>query len=107
MHKGFVFDLGVWEDETVIDDPEQEKGLDLKTFRELLLSQYLQSGGNMVQISGFTPWNMKYTKTAGAMGQHGDVKAILEENDFAEVELRRDGGGIIRTAAAVNYNTKP
>ncbi len=73
MHKGFVFDLGVWEDETVIDDPEQEKGLDLKTFRELLLSQYLQSGGNMVQISGFTPWNMKYTKTAGAMGQHGDV----------------------------------
>ncbi len=73
MHKGFVFDLGVWEDEAVIDDPQQEHGLDLKTFRELLLSQYLQSGGNMVQISGFTPWNMKYTKTAGAMGQHGDV----------------------------------
>ena len=73
MHKGFVFDLGVWDDEAVIDDPEQEPGLDLATFKELLLSQYLQSGGNMVQISGFTPWNMKYTRTAGAMGQHGDV----------------------------------
>lgn len=35
------------------------------------------------------------------MGQHDDVKAILEENGFTDVELRRDGGGIIRTAAAV------
>ena len=35
------------------------------------------------------------------MGQHDAVKAILEENGFTDVELRRDGGGIIRTAAAV------
>ena len=35
------------------------------------------------------------------MGQHGDVKRILEDNGFTDVELRRDGGGIIRTAAAV------
>ena len=35
------------------------------------------------------------------MGQHDDVKAILEENGFTDIELRRDGGGIIRTAAAV------
>ncbi|MCR4639749.1 peptide chain release factor N(5)-glutamine methyltransferase [Ruminococcus sp.] len=38
------------------------------------------------------------------MGQHDDVKAVLEENGFTDVELRRDGGGIIRTAAAVNQN---
>ena len=36
------------------------------------------------------------------MGQHDDVKAVLEGNGFADVELRRDGGGIIRTAAARN-----
>ena len=35
------------------------------------------------------------------MGQHDAVKAILEENGFTEVEFRRDGGAIIRTAAAV------
>lgn len=35
------------------------------------------------------------------MGQHDAVKAILEANGFTDVELRRDGGGIIRTAAAV------
>ena len=36
------------------------------------------------------------------MGQHEDVKRILEENSFTDVELRQDGGGIIRTAAARN-----
>ena len=35
------------------------------------------------------------------LGQHDVVKDILEGNGFTEVELRRDGGGIIRTAAAI------
>lgn len=34
------------------------------------------------------------------MGQHDAVKDILEKNGFADTELRRDAGGIIRTAAA-------
>jgi len=38
------------------------------------------------------------------MGQHEDVKVLLEKNGFTDVELRKDGGGIIRTAAAVNHN---
>ncbi|MBQ9078681.1 MAG: methyltransferase, partial [Ruminococcus sp.] len=33
------------------------------------------------------------------MGQHDDVKEILENNSFTDIELRIDGGGIIRTAA--------
>ncbi len=82
MHKAFVFDLGPWDDEAVIDDPGQKKGLDMETFKEILQSQYTQSKGEMVQISGFTPWNMKYTKTAGAMGQHGDV-----ETEWRHAEL--------------------
>lgn len=32
-------------------------------------------------------------------GQHDDVKEILENNSFTDIELRIDGGGIIRTAA--------
>lgn len=35
------------------------------------------------------------------MGQHEQVKSILEQEGFTNVELRQDGGGIIRTAAAV------
>lgn len=34
------------------------------------------------------------------MGQHDQVKEILEKNSFYDTELRRDGAGIIRTAAA-------
>ena len=33
------------------------------------------------------------------MGQHDAVKEILENNSFTDIELRIDGGGIIRTAA--------
>lgn len=33
------------------------------------------------------------------MGQHDAVKEILENNSFADIDLRTDGGGIIRTAA--------
>ena len=35
------------------------------------------------------------------MGQHDAVKDILEKNGFGDVELKRDGGGIIRTASAI------
>ncbi len=34
------------------------------------------------------------------MGQHNDVSRILEENGFKDIQLSRDTGGIIRTAAA-------
>ena len=34
------------------------------------------------------------------MGQHDDVKNILAGNGFKNITLRRDLGGIIRTAAA-------
>lgn len=33
------------------------------------------------------------------MGQHDAVKEILENNSFTDIELKIDGGGIIRTAA--------
>ena len=50
-----------------------------------------------IKLGGFIAYEF-------GMGQHDAVKAILEENGFTDVELRRDGGGIIRTAAAVNQN---
>ena len=35
------------------------------------------------------------------MGQHGAVAEILRQNDFIEIELRRDTAGIIRTVSAI------
>lgn len=34
------------------------------------------------------------------MGQENDIKNILEENDFENINFSRDGGGIIRTVTA-------
>ncbi|MBP5275068.1 MAG: hypothetical protein ILO36_09080 [Abditibacteriota bacterium] len=72
--RGFVFDLSVWDDETPVDDPDQPLGADFGTFKEILLSQYRRSKGEMVQISGFTPWNLKYTESRLAGGSHGAVE---------------------------------
>ena len=35
------------------------------------------------------------------LGQHDAVTDILEKNGFGDVEFKRDGGGIIRTASAI------
>ena len=67
-----------------------EDGLDFYRAMTELWKSSIKSGGFIAYEFG--------------MGQHDAVKAILEENGFTDVELRRDGGGIIRTAAAVNQN---
>ncbi|MBP5378188.1 MAG: peptide chain release factor N(5)-glutamine methyltransferase [Ruminococcus sp.] len=64
-----------------------EDGLDFYRAMTKLWKSSIKSGGFIAYEFG--------------MGQHEDVKAILEENGFTDVELRRDGGGIIRTVAAV------
>jgi len=49
---------------------------------------------NSIKSGGFIAYEF-------GLGQHDAVKTILESNGFCDVELKRDGGGIIRTAAAV------
>lgn len=76
-HKGFVFDLAPWGDETPVDDPHQPVGTDLKTLQDILLSAYNRVGKrDMVCISGFFCWALKYTKHAG--GKHDDVPGEWE-----------------------------
>ncbi|MBI4578646.1 MAG: hypothetical protein HY718_03035 [Planctomycetes bacterium] len=74
--RAFFFDLGVWDDETPIDDPDQQPGTDGKTLQALLLSAHQQVGRQrMIHIGGFTPWAIKYTKdNPGAGGKHGGVE---------------------------------
>lgn len=39
------------------------------------------------------------------MGQHDDIKKILQENGFGEMKFDRDAGGIIRTVTAKKLST--
>lgn len=72
--RGFFFDLGVWDDEKPIDDPDQPMGADVATLKALMLSAYQQAGrSRMIHVGGFTPWAWKYTEHRGAGGTHHPV----------------------------------
>ncbi|HPO15205.1 MAG TPA: GxGYxYP family putative glycoside hydrolase [Candidatus Hydrogenedentes bacterium] len=77
--KAFFFDLGVWPDETPVDDPEQPMGTDRKTLCELLKAQYAQNKGQrFTTVGGFVPWNLKYTNHGAAGGRHEPVPSEWE-----------------------------
>jgi hypothetical protein len=72
--KGFFFDLGPWDDETPVDDPDQRLGTDVKTLQAIMRSAWEQTKGKaMIHVGGFTPWDKKYTNHANAGGKHGGV----------------------------------
>lgn len=77
QHRGFVFDLGVWDDEKPVDDPDQPLGTDLETLKRVLYECASRSGG-MVHLVGFVPWPFKYTTWSRAGGTHDPVPTEWE-----------------------------
>ncbi|MCL2157986.1 MAG: hypothetical protein FWH48_01115 [Oscillospiraceae bacterium] len=59
--KSFFWDLSVDDSIAPIDDRGQKIGEDTRTLRAILLAQAKRSGFNIFSISGFIPWNYKYT----------------------------------------------
>ena len=73
-NRAFFFDLGPWDDESPIDDPDQPEGTDARVLRAILLSAYKQTRGNaMIHAGGFVPWAYKYTNHGVAGGHHDPV----------------------------------
>lgn len=73
-NKAFFFDLGPWDDESPVDEPDQLEGIDAKVLREILLSAYKQTKGqSMIHAGGFVPWAYKYTNHGVAGGKHDPV----------------------------------
>ena len=73
-NKSFFFDLGPWEDESPVDDPNQPAGTDAMVLREILLSAYNRTQGkSMIHAGGFVPWAYKYTNHGIAGGNHDPV----------------------------------
>ncbi len=85
--RGVLFDLGVWDDEAPVDDPQQHPGTDPATLRKLLRAAYDRFHGNgVIQVAGFIPWAYKYTTkrcpTWFAGGHHDGVST---EWHYAEI----------------------
>ncbi len=73
-HRAFFFDLGPWDDEAPVDDPDQPAGTDARTLRAILGSAQRRAGdGRMIHVGGFPPWAFKYTTHGQAGGHHDPV----------------------------------
>ncbi len=85
--RGVVFDLGVWDDEVPVDDPQQRPGTDPDTLKKLLRAAYERFHGNgVIHVAGFVPWAYKYTSARSpdwsAGGTHDGVPT---EWHYAEI----------------------
>lgn len=91
--RSFFFDLSPWGDETPNDDREQPLGADVSMFREVLHQHYLQNGGRILKVGGFTPWPFKYTDHRSVGCKHGGVdtewehaRIISQYNGYMEAD---------------------
>jgi len=72
--RAFFWDLSPDATIAPIDDRDQPVGTDVATLNQLLYAQAEQSGFNIFTVSGFVPWNFKYTSTSdSAVSKLGDV----------------------------------
>lgn len=79
MHRGFFWDLSVWEDETPVDDPDQPLGTDYATLLRLLqMAADRLSPGELIHCGGFTPWAFKYCEGGKSGGRHHAVQSEWE-----------------------------
>ena len=97
-NKAFFFDLGVWPEESPVDEPNQPAGTDRETLLALLQSMHTNAKGDIIHIGGFTPWVWKYTNHGRAGGGHGGVDT---EWEYARIISAFNG---IMDADALGYS---
>ena len=86
-NRGILFDLGVWDDESPVDDPGQPPGTDERTMRALLRAAYDRlHGDGTIHVAGFVPWGYKYTNWSGGSWNAGGKRdGVPCEWRYAEV----------------------
>ena len=84
--RAFFFDLGVWPEESPVDDPSQNPGTDAVTLRAILRSMAEQSRGDIFTVGGMVPWLWKYSgPLPGWAGSGGGHHPVHSEWEFARL----------------------
>lgn len=112
--RAFFFDLGVWPEESPIDDPEQKPGTDMRTLKAILKSMSKESGGDMFIVGGMVPWLWKYCgPTPGWAGSGGQHHPVHSEWEFARLISAYNGimdadamGGLANASFYQHYPLK-
>ncbi len=77
-NRAFTFDLSPWGDEKPGDDPDQQLGTDLATYKMVLEETLRQSGGeHMTELAGFFAF-AKYSNVPGHASRHDPVPTEWE-----------------------------
>ena len=84
-HRGFFFDLSVWDDEVPVDAPNQTLGADKHELVAIFKAAYnATNGSSMIHVGGFTPWWYKYTSDGPggtAVSKHKGVETEWKTMD--------------------------
>jgi len=87
--RAFFFDLGMWADETPIDDRSQKPGTDVGTLKAILKSMYLSGSNRIFTVGGFVPWERKYcgpsSDSPGWGGSGGTHSGVQSEWEYARI----------------------
>jgi len=86
--KAFFWDLSPDPSIAPLDDRRQALGEDVKTLRAILLSQARRSGFGIFSVSGFVPWNYKYTTVADK-----ETKMEPVASEWTMIDLLSSYGG--------------
>ncbi|MDD2361516.1 MAG: GxGYxYP family putative glycoside hydrolase [Oscillospiraceae bacterium] len=108
--KAFFFDLSTWGDEKPCDDPDQPMGTDYNTMKKILQMQYNRHNGKkMTQVTGFTPWHIKYTnwKDKGSHAGYETEWKLVEILSAYNCTLDADSAAISSLANASMYMHYP
>lgn len=77
-NRAFVFDLSPWGDEPPQDEPKQEPGVDLETYKAILEeTKKLAAGEHMTELTGFFA-QTKYAVAPGHASKHEGVPTEWE-----------------------------
>ena len=77
--KAFFYDLSPVHDDTPVDDLNQPMGLDTRTFELILKENNKNAGDKVVEVGGFTNWQLKYSNSAKSTTHvlEGDLEPAL------------------------------
>lgn len=106
--RGFVVDLGPWDDESPVDDPTQPPGTDRATWQAILTSAYHGTGGQMTAIHGFVPWQYKYSSAPhNPVGAEWEsVQLVSAYNAYLDADAPGEVGGMANASVYMHTPLK-
>ncbi|MDR1092935.1 MAG: hypothetical protein LBL66_02165 [Clostridiales bacterium] len=107
--KAFFFDLSPVEDERPVDDERQTTGRDTQTLEYILKENNKNAGDKIVEVGGFTNWQLKYSDASSDYALNGGAlePAMVRLLTQYNATMQADAHSISAMANASVYTHYP